>query len=822
MHARRLYRICFYLLLVLSPFIRSLPLLAIPQSALQGRVLDPQGALVSNAKVTLLQGTNTVSTARTSENGTFAFSALDTGWYYVRVEATGFTKKDTPSVFLARGKTANLEVLLQIGPLQQQIVVSATGTELPKSQVGASVSVIDREQLQALNKLDVFESLRLVPGVQVVETGQRGGTTSVFVGAGNANFNKVLIDGIPANDIGGDFKFAALSTGGVDRLEILRGPNSVLYGADALASVINITRRRGGSIIPEFTYSGDGGNFHSYRQQGSLAGAFRQFDYFSDFSRFDTQNSLPNNSFHNGTYARNFGWQASPTSGLRTTVRRTAAAVGLPNAMDFYGIPDDSFQKDQNTYVGVTGQHQTTARWHNLVRYAYARLDLNFVNPYPTGDAFDPFGFGPNFLGNTVTIRGANGFSATGRAILDFGGDYPQRFHASTTRQSVYAQSDLSIRPDLAASFGFRYENESGFTEFAGSKSPTDRNNFSYFLEAHGSLQRRVYAAAGVGFEDNAVFGFAASPRVSLAYYLRQPSSDRFLAETKLKFNFGKGIKEPSIFNEGSSLFRLLWKLPQGPGLIPRFGVSPIGPERSRSFDFGVEQGLAGGRARLGVTFFHNRFFDLIEFVRKSVLPQLGVPPEVAAATAFGAAINSSSFRARGAEAELEASLGHGLHWKGAYTYLDAVVTKSFSSSALEPAFNPAFPGIPIGAFSPLVGNPPFRRARHSGSLLVDYSRQRWGLALSGYLVGRQDDSTFLSDAFFGNSLLLPNRHLNGGYQKVDWSGWYTVNRVTTVYTSVENLLSQRYQAASGFPALPLTFRTRIRLTLGGEGWRQK
>src|SRR5439155_12778222 len=137
-----------------------------------------------------------------------------------------------------------------------------------------------------------------------------------------ADFNKVLIDGIPANDIGGDFTFATLSTGGVDRVEILRGPNSVLYGADALGSVINITTRRGGSIIPEFTYSGDGGNFHSYRQQGSLAGAFRQFDYFSDFSRFDTQNSLPNNSFHNGTYAGNFGWQANPTSGLRATVRR--------------------------------------------------------------------------------------------------------------------------------------------------------------------------------------------------------------------------------------------------------------------------------------------------------------------------------------------------------------------------------------------------------------------------------------------------------------------------------------------------------------------
>lgn len=821
MLTRRLYRIWFYLLPLLLTFTLSHPLLPSVQGTIRGRVLDPQGAVVSSAKVTLLRDANAISST-TGEEGTFAFSALEPGWYYVRVEAKGFEKQDSARIFLARGATASIDVTLQIGPLRQEIVVSATGTELPKAQVGASVSVIDPDQLQASNKLDVFEALRLVPGTQVVQTGQRGGTTSIFVRGGNADFNKVLIDGIPANDIGGEFEFANLSTGGVDHLEILRGPNSVLYGADALGSVINITTRRGTSTIPALTFSGDGGNFSSFRQQGSLAGAFRQFDYFSEFSRFDTQNSLPNNSFHNGTYAGNFGWQVNSSTSVRTTVRRTATALGLPNALDFFGIPDDSFQKNRNTYVGVTGQNQTTAHWHNLVRYSYARLGLDFVNPSPTGEPFDPFGFGPNFLGNTVTIRGANGFSATGRAILDFGGDYPQLFDARTTRQSVYAQSDYSINPELAASFGFRYENESGFTEFAGSKSPTDRNNFSYFLEGHGSLRRRAYATVGVGFEDNAVFGFSASPRVSLAYYVRQPSSDRFLTQTKLKFNFGKGIKEPSIFNEGSSLFNLLSRLPQGPGLISKFGVSPIGPERSRSFDFGVEQGLVGGRARLGVTFFHNRFFDLIEFVDKSILPQLGVPADVAGATAFGAAVNSSSFRTRGAEVEIETSLGHGLHAKGTYTYLDAVVTRSFSSSALQPAFNPAFPNIPIGAFSALVGNPPFRRPRHSGSLLIDYSRRRWGTAVGGYFVGRQDDSTFLTDGFFGNSLLLPNRNLNHGYQKVDVSGWFALNRVTTVYTSIENALSQRYDAAAGFPAPPLTFRTGVRLTLGGEEWRRK
>src|ERR1041385_6117620 len=109
------------------------------------------------------------------------------------------------------------------------------------SQVGASVGVIDSRKLQAIYKLDVLQTFRLEPGVQVIQTGRRGGLTSVFVRGGKDTFNKVLMDGVPAEDIGGTFDFAAFSTGGVDRIEILRGPNSVLYGSDALASVINIS-----------------------------------------------------------------------------------------------------------------------------------------------------------------------------------------------------------------------------------------------------------------------------------------------------------------------------------------------------------------------------------------------------------------------------------------------------------------------------------------------------------------------------------------------------------------------------------------------------
>jgi vitamin B12 transporter len=825
MNITKLWRAIFSGLFFLCFLVPSQPANAAPRGIVRGHVVDPLGGSIANAGITLLENNKEVGKAKTGRDGGFEFSDLAAGRYSIHVEAAGFESQNSPPAYVSDGGASDLDVILYIGPIRQEVVVSATGTEVPESQVGASVSVLDRNQLEKTNVLDVLDALQTIPGMQVVETGQRGGTTSVFVRGGDADFNKVLIDGIPANDVGGAAEFANLATTGVSEVEILRGPNSVLYGSDGLGSVINITTRRGTTTLPELSYSVDGGNFGTLREDGTLAGAYRQFDYFSEFSRFDTRNSIPNNAFHNGTYAGNFGWTPNGKSDIRLTVRHTAAALGDPNAFAFYGIPDEASQADHDTYVGVTAQNQTTPRWHNLVRFASTQLQFSYIDHSPAGTPFDPFvgtpyDTGPNYLGNTVTICGANGFCTAGQAVLDYAGVYPQTYNSSTTRRSLYGQSDYQFRPDVGVTAGFRYEHEDGFTNSQGIVSPTVRNNYSTFLEGHGSLRHRLYATAGVGFDKNAVFGFAATPRVSIAYYLRRPSTSGFLNDTKLKFNFATGIKEPSIAEQGSSLYQLLSQLPQGSALIATYGISPIGPERSRSFDFGVEQDVWHNRARVGITFFHNDFYNLIEFVDAGVLPEFGVPPDVANATAFGAYINSDSFRALGAGIDPEVDLGHGLRVRGSYTYLDAVVTRSFTGSALQPAINPAFPNIPIGAFAPLVGARPFDRAPHSGSLLLSYTQKKFDVALNGYFVGRRDGSTFLTDGYLGNSMLLPNRNLQAAYQVIDLSGNYPINSHVTAYLSISNLLSKHYQAEIGYPSLPLTFRAGMKFTLGGEsGW---
>lgn len=814
--------VCVLLMLALF-FALAISAFAALPATIHGTVKDSQGAVIPNARIDLLQDGRKVTSVVTDQMGNYQFPYLAVGTYQVHAVAPGFSTQQSEPVSLSVNSSPVLNFVLPVGAVSDQITVTATGTPVPESQVGASVSVISRDRFQ--DRVDVLEPLEQVPGVQVIQSGERGAATSIFIRGGNSDANKVLLDGVPVNDIGGVVNFGNIATTGIDQFEVLRGPNSVLYGPDAMAGVVSLTTRRGTTPTPELSYSFDAGNFGSLRHDGSLSGVFHRLDYLGEISRTDTNNSLPNSRYHNGSYVANLGLTLNANTELRFTGRYVTTGLGQPNAIDFFGIADDSFEKDQDSYISVTFQNQTTEHWHNLIRYGAARVRLQDVNPSPTGIPFDNgFGSGLNFLGLPLTIHGANGFSVTGQGILDFAGTYPIETSSSSKRDSAYLQSDYTFNSHLTGLVALRYEKERGFTLAFGTATPADRNNYSYIAEVHSNLGR-VYLTLGGSVERNAVFGTAAIPRGSLAYYLVRPRSSGMFAGTKLNLNYGQGIREPSIFEATSSLFDLLSGPGGSPQLISQFNIGPISAERSRSYDVGFDQFLAGGRVKLSGTFFHNQFTNQIEFVPTSAFPLLGIPDAVTAQASFGATINSGDTRALGAEAEIYAALGHGLSARAGYTYLDDVVKRSFTSDASACAFadlqsfcafNPAFPGIPIGAFAPLVGSRPFRRAPHTGSFSLDYSRSRLNLALTGYLVSRRDDSTFLSDAFFGTTLLLPNRNLAPAWQKIDFGGSYRVDSHFRVFSVIENLASQHYDPVFGFPALPLSFRAGFKVTLGG------
>src|SRR3984885_13767733 len=814
---RSILRSIFFLSLLWAPFAA----FAAESGTLGGTVTDPLGAVIVSATVELLDDASVVQQTTTDTAGSYIFHLQKSARYQVRAIAPTFQATTSSATFVAADGKAQVDVTLATQTQTQQVTVTATGTPTPEAQVGAAVSVLNADQYRY--STEVQDPLRLIPGAQLTQTGKMGGTTGLSIRGGNTDANKVLIDGVPADDIGGAVEFGNIDSVGIDKIEVLREPNSALYGSDALAGVVSLTTARGTTLLPLLTYSGDAGNFNSFRQVGTLSGAYRHFDYYSAFAATQTQNSLPNNDFHNTTYAGNFGWTPNTANDLRFTVRHLTVSADQPNAILLYGIPDDENVKEHDDYYSAAWNNQTTEKWHNQIRYGGLRLNYDYTDFAATG-IYNPAD--DVYLGAPVNIKGSNGYRVSGQAIFQYGASdgetYPNDYLAPSKRDFVYAQTDYRVNAHIVALGAFKYEAERGSTfTSGGSLTAISRGNYSYTVQLQGDIRNRIYYTLGSGLEDNGLFGFAATPRASLAYYLFRPSNARWLSGTKLNFSFGKGIKEPSIYYQSISLFDILDALPDGSDLIKQYHVSPIGPETSRTYDGGIDQQLWNGRARISLTYFHNEFTNGVEFVPQSALLALGLPAASDPAVEFGAAINSQAFRAQGVDVTTEYKGGSHLFARGGYTYLDAVVQRSFSSESL-PSYNPNFPTIPIGAFSPLVGGRPFRRAPHSGYFGLSYNRSKWYGSFTGTLVGRRDDSDFLTDADFGNSLLLPNRNLDGAYQRLDLGGGYQITQSFAAYTDMQNLLSEHYSEAFGFPALPFTVRAGVKISFGGESWRLK
>ncbi|WP_263418181.1 TonB-dependent receptor [Terriglobus albidus] len=784
-----------------------------------GTVRDPLGAVVPGALVELLAGSSAVATGVTDAQGHYRVRVPSNGRFQLRSSAPTFNAATTAAMFFSADAATMTDLIVATPTDTQQVSITASGTPTPIAQVAASVTILDRDWFKYTR--DIQEPLRYLPGAQITQTGQAGGTSGLYIRGGNTNANKVLIDGIPANDLGGSVEFANIASTGINRVEVLREPNSALYGSEALAGVVSLTTRRGSTPLPQLEYSIDGGNFNTWRQESVLSGAAHRVDYLSSFARFDTDNSLASSAFHNVTFAENLGYQPNSATDIRFTLRHVSAGGGKPNALALYGLPDSAYSAEHDLFVAGTLENRTTEHWHNLVRYGGLRLNYLYNKSYPAGNPVkNASGVITSYIGNPVTIRGANGYVVSGQATLNFPGTYPSITNNLSQRDFVYAQSDYRLdsifgRPVHTLLFGgFKYESERGTSASTGSPTgAADRNNYSTMLEMQGDFASRLFYTVGTGLENNAVYGFAATPRASAAYYLVRPTHQGLLGGTKLHTSFSKGIKGPSIYIQNHSLYGLL--AISNPALISQYGISQAGPEQSRSYDGGVDQEFGNGHARLGLTYFHNEYNGGLEFVSQANLVANGFSGASNQAFSGGAYVNSLAYRAQGLEVELEMKLSKSLFARGGYTLLDAKVQNSFASSALKPTINPLFPGILIGSSGPLKNNRPFRRARNSGYFGLQYTRSRWNAQLSGTLVGLRDDSDFLS-----GTMLLPNQNLGGAYQRLELTGEYRVSHHMTAYAEVQNLLNEHYSEAFGYRALPFNFRSGLRITLGGESWK--
>ena len=565
--------------------------------------------------------------------------------------------------------------------IHESVVVTATGRETPESKVGASITVLDRREIEQRHALSTIDLLRTVPGVVAVRAGGVGNLTGVFVRGGESTYNKVLLDGMPLNEPGGAFNFASISPENIERIEVLRGAHSALFGSDAMASVIQLFSTQAG--LPAVRVSNitvDAGSYDTTHVAAGLGARTSAIEYSVFGSRLQTDNREPNNENTTSTASGHVTRVMQSGASARFLARGEFGRTGTPGATAF-GRPDMDahFRHRDGSFLGGWNQPIGT-RLTQQTSYSY------IITKYRSTNLIADPAFTPRF-GDLVAAFPSSDFLFDSETELG--------------RHHFEYRADGALTPNQTLTAAFSYDGERGVLtnhrSTAAPQRPT-RNNTGTTVQYEAATQR-VSLVGGIRFENNGSFGFYAAPRAAVSWLVG--GGNQVLGATRLRGSVGLGIKEPLFIQSYSP--------------SPSFLGNPdLKPERSRGFDVAVEQRFARDRAAIDATYFANHFDDLIS---------LGPFDPVTFAARYE---NIGETRASGVELAARARVNGALTVGGAYTFLDSKVIRSISSS---PIFAP--------------GRSLYRRPRHSGSVQASYTRDRVSAALGGVFLGSRVDTDF-------------------------------------------------------------------------------
>ena len=530
-------------------------------------------------------------------------------------------RKSLAATFVALG-------LLRTGQLAAQekdttrlgtVVISASKVPRPASTLTQAVTVIYGDDLRARGVTRVSDALREVPGAMLVQSGSYGAVTSLFLRGGESRYTKVLIDGVPVNASGGFFDFSHLTTDNIERIEIVRGPASVLYGADAVSGIVQIFTRRG-SGRPRASVGTRAGTYRSFDVDADASGGSPLGAFSLGAARHSTRGILPfNNQYRNGTLSSAIDLARGAAGDAKLSARYTEAEFHYPT--DFTGQPVDSnsFRTQHRLTVGLDAGR-------NLSPWAQARL-----------------------------LAGSNEVSdLTDDIATPFGGSAPEHsaFRSRGYRRNAEGRLSLFLPTTATLTVGASYEREHENSSNAsgpvgGATTQTDsfdasRHNIAYYSELLGNPGDRFSYTLSGRLDDNSDYHRFATYRIG--------ASGGIVPALRLRASLSTAFNAPAFNELRPTLYTV--------------GSPDLRPERIRSGEIGIATSFSPELVRLGVNYFTQRFSDLIQYVN-------GGPPSYK-----GSYANLTGASSNGYEAELAVTPPGSWRGNASYTIVDPHVTQ--------------------------------------------------------------------------------------------------------------------------------------------------
>ena len=607
------------------------------------------------------------------------------------------------------------------------IILSSSKVSVPEKEVGGSVTIITRDEIERSNAATLVDLLRIVPGVAVSQSGPYGALTQVRIRGAEANHILVLIDGVEANDLatGSEFNFANLLPDSIERIEVMRGSQSSVWGSDALAGVINITTRTG-SDAASLTSLAEVGSHDFIRSSASASGGMSKLKYYLQGSFVDTSgaNISEQGSEEDGYDQKSIVFNTQYEFNPALSFGLNARYIDSSNEFDdgTFGAPVDADNNSDVEQLFGTSFIRFSLldnRWNQ--KLAMSLVDTRNDNE----DAF--------------------GKRRTEGEKLKF--DY---LSEATFNTKVFSGEEhkflFSIEQEKE-----RFKQKGHASMFGNPNQNQDIKNYGFTAEYRLGVWDKLFLSASLRKDNNDEFKDRDTVRFSGAYNF--PASG-----TKVRAAYGTGVKNPS-FTELFGFFSGSF-----------IGNPNLKPEKSESWEFGLDQSFSADTAHVGVTFFWEDLKDEITTVFFPV----------------NTAVNLDGKSERnGVELYFDAQLSNQFDMRGAYTYTDSTV--------------PDVNGVQVREI---------RRPKTVASLLFNYVMLsgKGNLNSSLNYVDEQIDSDF--STFPAGEVKLDD------YFLVNISGSYRVTENFNLYARINNLLDDSYQDVYGFATLGQTVSAGIKVNL--------